>query len=244
MQFRSLAGETHGHRLCMVAGMQQHEKTILVSPCRKTSPGERRKTIKFSITIRGSIEMKRILSIVMVAALALTGTMSMCFAGDEDGGTVANTSGKTNVKAVITDAMDTTQSVNFDISETITITGTVGETKATVSDLIIKNKMDAGKTLSITQAKATGKGSWEIATAEEVAAATVGDTKLSLSFGKLALTTEDQDVSDATISGGTTKHFELTGSIAEQETAMTIGQVATLVVTITPNAADASEQDA
>jgi hypothetical protein len=60
----------------------------------------------------------------------------------------------------------------------------------------------------------------------------------------VALTTTDQEISGATISGGTTKHFPLTGTIAKQETAMTIGQVATLVVTITPNAADTSEQDA
>jgi hypothetical protein len=177
--------------------------------------------------------MKRILSMIMVAALAVTGTVGVCFGLD------TTEESQVDVKAVVTADDNPTLSgsvpggigdITFDISETIYIKAKIIQTQAEVTPLTITNQT-SGKTLTVTKMQATGANGWTAESSAVVANASSKDKVFNLSLDGNDLTTADGYTMNEQITGIGSHEFQFTGLIAPQTEALA-ASIAKLVVTL------------
>jgi hypothetical protein len=167
--------------------------------------------------------MKRVLSIMLIAALVVMGTLGMCFAEGTDAYVTFSIIGK-NTQTVTGD-------ISFDISTDVFLSAQVGKTDAKVTSLTIINRTE-DVDLAVTTVSAAGEDGWSVVTDEEVKNAEKGEKLVCLSMEGEDLSEAGYAVQDGTIADGETRVFPLGGSIAPQPAAMEAFDVATLTVTV------------
>jgi hypothetical protein len=190
--------------------------------------------------------MKRVLSIMLIAALVVTGTLGMCFAESIDNYVeVSIVAGNT--------AQPFTGDITFDISTDVIISAEVEKREIQVTPLSITNRTE-GADIAVTTVQITGENGWTPLSGEAMESVTAGKFFcLSMEGEDLCAAdnaqseTESQDqanglisgannsactIQDGTITEGSTRTFTFDGSIAPQPAPMALSDVATLTVTV------------